>query len=89
MDIKEHAEGLGYKVFVAPGSTLVYRMIKRHKPKAVVGVGCSMEVKEATEKLAAWGLPVFGFKLLNDGCVATTIDFEKLKRSLAESKKPH
>lgn len=84
-EIKKCAEGLGYRVFIAPGSTIVYRMVKKYKPKAVVGVGCSMEIREGTEKLAAWGMPVYGFKLLNDGCVGTSLDINALKLKLKEN----
>ena len=82
-EIKECAEGLGYRVFIAPGSTIVYRMVKKYKPWAVLGVGCRMEIREGTEKLAAWGIPVFGFKLLDDGCVNTHLNINKLKEKLS------
>jgi len=81
-EIQDYAKALGYRVFIAPGSTLVYRMIKKYKPKAVIGVGCHMEIKEGTEKLAAYGMPVQGVFLLNDGCVATDINIKKLKEAL-------
>lgn len=83
-EIKDYAEGLGYRVFIAPGSTIVYRMVKKYKPKAVLGIGCSMEVREGTEKLAAWGMPVYGFKLLNDGCVGTSLNIKDLKEKLKQ-----
>jgi uncharacterized protein len=76
--IKREAEKLGYRVFVCPGSTMVYRMMKKYKPSAVIGVGCHMEVKEGTEKLAAQGIPVVGFTILRDGCVETDLDIDEL-----------
>lgn len=86
-EIKDYAEDLGYRVFIAPGSTIVYRMVKKYKPEAVLGVGCSMEVREGTEKLAAWGMPVYGFKLLNDGCVNTSLNIDELKWKLKQIQK--
>ena len=83
-EIKTYAEGLGYRVFIAPGSTIVYRMVKKYRPRAVVGVGCRMEIREGSEKLAAWGLPVYGFKLLTDGCVETKLNIDDLKKKLAQ-----
>ena len=62
-------------------------MVKKYKPKAVMGVGCSMEIREGTEKLAAWGMPVFGFKLLNDGCVGTSLNIKDLKWKLKQIQK--
>ncbi|MCC7552305.1 DUF116 domain-containing protein [Candidatus Micrarchaeota archaeon] len=77
--IKE-AEQLGYRVFIAPGSSLVKRMVKQYKPKAVLGVGCSMEVKEGTALIESYGIPVQAVSLLRGGCVNTRIDcFELLK----------
>lgn len=80
--IKREAEKLGYKVFVCPGSTMVYRMMKKYKPSAVIGVGCHMEVKEGTDKLAAQGVPVVGFTILKDGCVETELDLDELLKTL-------
>jgi len=76
--IKEEAESLGYKVFIAPGGSLIKRMVKKYRPKAVLGVGCSMEVKEGTAKMASYGLPVQGIMLDRDGCVDTRVDAMKL-----------
>jgi uncharacterized protein len=81
--VKEEAEQLGYKVFIAPGSSLIKRMVKQYRPKAVLGVGCPMEVKEGTAKMASYGLPVQGVVLERDGCVDTRVDavelLEKIK----------
>lgn len=76
--IKHLAESLGYKVFIAPGSTLIRRMVRRSRPKAVLGVGCPMEVKDGTAKMASYGLPVQGVILSRDGCVDTRVDVLKL-----------
>lgn len=76
--IKEEANQLGTRLFIAPGSSLIKRMIKRYKPKAILGIGCSMEVKEGTELISAIGMPVQGIKLLNDGCVNTRLDIVSL-----------
>lgn len=76
--IKEEAESLGYQVFISPGSSLVKRMVKKYRPKAVLGVGCPMEVKEGTAKMASYGLPVQGVLLERDGCVDTRIEVTRL-----------
>jgi len=85
--IKKEAEKLGYKVFICPGSTMVYRMMKKYRPTAVIGVGCHMEVKEGSEKLAAQGIPVVGFTILRDGCVETDLDVEELIKLIKSVKK--
>jgi hypothetical protein len=76
--IKEEAEKLGCKFYIAPGSTLIKRMVKKYKPKAVVGVGCLLEVKEGTSEMAARGLPVQGVFLDRDGCVDTRVNVMRL-----------
>jgi uncharacterized protein len=76
--VKETAEAMGYRFFIAPGSSLIKRMVKKYRPKAVLGVGCSMEVKEGTAKMASYGLPVQGILLERDGCVDTRVDVVKL-----------
>jgi uncharacterized protein len=76
--IKGEAESLGYKVFIAPGGSLIKRMLKKYQSQAVLGVGCPMEVKEGTEKMASYGLPVQGIILERDGCVDTRVDVVKL-----------
>ncbi len=83
--IKEEAESLGYRVFIAPGSSLVKRMVKKYRPKAVLGVGCPMEVKEGTAKMASYGLPVQGVLLERDGCVDTRIEVTRLLEKVKSS----
>jgi len=80
--IKEEAEKLGYRVFIAPGSTLIKRMVKKYRPKAILGVGCFMEVKEGSKMVASINLPVQGIILKSDGCVDTRADIIELMETL-------
>lgn len=80
--IKKEAENMGYRVFIVPGGSLLKAIVKKHKPKAVFGVGCVMEVKEGAEKMASYGLPVQGLLLEKDGCMDTVVDVKKLLRRL-------
>jgi len=85
--IIEDAEQAGYRVFIAPGSSLIKRMVRKYHPRAIVGVGCVMEVKEGTAKMASYGLPVQGVVLERDGCVDTRVDVIKLMGKLRSNKK--
>ncbi|MFH1055038.1 MAG: DUF116 domain-containing protein [Candidatus Altiarchaeota archaeon] len=76
--VKEEAESLGYKFFIAPGGSLIKRMVKKYKPKAIIGVGCNMEVKEGVDKMNSYRLPAQGVVLERDGCVDTRVDVIKL-----------
>ena len=79
-ELKKEAEGLGYKFFVIPGGSFVRRLIKKYKPEAVLGVGCHMEIKEGTELVARYGLPVQAVPLTKDGCFKTEADFDEIRR---------
>jgi len=84
--IKEEAEQLGYIFFIAPGATLIKRMVKKHKPQAILGIGCHMEVKEGSEEVASYGIPVQGVILERDGCVNTRINVMKLLEKIKLTK---
>lgn len=81
---KEYAEGLGYRFFIVPGSSFIKRMIKKYRPRAVVGVGCHMEIKEGLDLCHRHGIPARGVLLLKAGCVATTLDWEQFYEAINE-----
>lgn len=71
-------EAMGYRVFIAPGSTLIKRMMKKYQPEAIVGVGCLMEIKEGLELCDRAGVVGMGVVTLKDGCVETVLDWDDL-----------
>ncbi len=71
-------EQAGYRVFIIPGSTFIKRMVKKYKPKAMIGVGCITEVKEGLELGRRISMTRLGVVTLKDGCVETTMDYEEL-----------
>ena len=81
-EIKKGAEGLGYRVFIVPGGSLLKILVKKYKPGAVFGVGCIMEVKEGAEKMSSYGLPVQGLLLDKDGCMGTVVNVKELLKRL-------
>ncbi len=71
------AEELGYKVFIVPGSSFIRRLVRKHRPSAILGVGCMTEIKaglEMCEKLNLYGV---GLVLEKAGCVSTVLDWDK------------
>ncbi len=68
----------GYKTFIIPGSTFIKRMVKKYQPKAMIGVGCMMEVKEGLQMGRKISMTTLGFVTRTDGCVETTMDYEEL-----------
>jgi uncharacterized protein len=74
---KKLAEGFGYKFFVVPGSSFIKRIVKKYKPRAIIGVGCQMEIKEGLDLCHNYGIPALGVPLSQAGCVSTTLDWER------------
>ncbi|WP_342766194.1 DUF116 domain-containing protein [Methanocalculus sp.] len=71
-------KALGYHVFIIPGSTFIKRMVKQYHPKAIVGVGCLMEVKEGLEMCNRIGLIGMGVVTVKDGCVETIVNWQDI-----------
>ena len=83
-EAKKYAEGLGYRLFIVPGSSFIKRMIKKYHPRAIVGVGCHMEIKEGLDLCHRYGIPARGVPLLKSGCVATELDWEQFFEAIKE-----
>ena len=60
-------ERLGYRIFIVPGSSFIKRMVKKYRPKAIIGVGCLAEVKEGIDMADKMGLVVMGIVTLKEG----------------------
>jgi hypothetical protein len=68
--IKTRAESLGYRVFIAPGGSMVINIVKKLKPKAILGVGCMKEIVMAMDNINITGQAV---ELTKNGCVNTDV----------------
>jgi hypothetical protein len=68
-------EKMGYKVFIVPGSSFIKRMVKKYRPKAILGIGCLSEVKEGIDMADKMGLIVMGVVTLKEGCVETVVSW--------------
>ena len=82
---KKSAEELGYKVFIVPGSSFIRRLVRKHKPEAILGVGCMTEIKaglEMCEKIDLFGV---GIVLEKAGCVSTVLDWDKFYEFIESS----
>jgi hypothetical protein len=74
---KKSAEALGYKVFIVPGSSFIKRLVRKHKPEAILGVGCMTEVKAGLEMCERLNIRGVGLVLEKAGCVSTVLDWDK------------
>lgn len=84
-EAKKFAEGLGYRFFIVPGSSFIKRIIKKYRPRAIVGVGCQMEIKEGLDMCHSYDIPAIGVPLSQAGCVATVLDWEKLYEEISDN----
>lgn len=75
---KKRLEAMGYTVFIAPGSTVIKRMMKKYRFKAVLGIGCLMEIREGLEMMDGYGVPAQGVVQLRDGCVETAVNWDEV-----------
>jgi hypothetical protein len=74
----DQLEAQGYLVHIVPGSTFIKRIVKAEKPKAIIGVGCLMEVREGLVLADRLGLVAMGLITLKDGCIETLVDWTEL-----------
>ena len=77
--IKSFAEKKGYKVFIVPGGSMIFAIIRKYNPEGVIGVACMKELILAAENLT---LPMQGIELSKSGCINTDVDIEKVKSIL-------
>lgn len=73
---KKSAEELGYKVFIVPGSSFIRRLVRKHKPLAILGVGCMTEIKAGLEMCQKLNLYGIGLVLDRAGCVSTVLNWD-------------
>jgi hypothetical protein len=78
------AENMGYgHVFVCPGGSMVHKLVKKHKPKAVLGVCCYDEANMAFDKLQGTGIAPQASLLLFDGCKDTKANIAEVKEKMS------
>ncbi|HUU75196.1 MAG TPA: DUF116 domain-containing protein [Methanoregulaceae archaeon] len=69
-------EKIGYKVFIVPGSSFIKRMVKKYRPRAIIGVGCLSEVKEGLDLTDKFGVVGMGVVTMKEGCVETLVNWD-------------
>jgi hypothetical protein len=85
--LKSKAEGLGYKVFIIPGSTFLKKIVEKNKFKGVLGVACYQDLNLSMMKLSKFSCQ--GVPLLRDGCVNTKVDTKAVLEKIGfKFKKP-
>ncbi|MCD6247632.1 MAG: DUF116 domain-containing protein [Candidatus Diapherotrites archaeon] len=76
--IKE-AKKLGYKgAFVCPGGSIVMELIKKYRPKAVLGVCCYKEAILAFDSLKGTKVAPQAVLLTRAGCIDTDVNVDEV-----------
>ncbi len=81
-DIMKFCDEKNIKVFIVPGGSFVKKVIKLSRPKAIIGVGCHIELREASLVLEYLKVPGRGINLEKDGCIETKVNYEKVKKAI-------
>ncbi|MEM3641023.1 MAG: DUF116 domain-containing protein [Candidatus Bathyarchaeia archaeon] len=74
------AEKKGYDVYILPGGSCIYKILKFKHYEGVVGVACGEELKLAGEALSRTGVPGQAIPLLKNGCANTFFNIETLQK---------
>lgn len=69
--------------FIAPGGSMVYNLMKKYKPRAVVGVACHNEINMGIGKAAEYEIHSQGVLLLRDGCKDTAVNIDEVRDKIS------
>ncbi len=78
------AEALGIRVFCVPGGSLVEKLARRYRPKALLGVACGKEILLALNTFGSSGVHLLVFPLARDGCFETGFEPQGLLTFLSQ-----
>jgi hypothetical protein len=75
---------LGYKYFVVPGGAMVFNIVEKYQPEAVVAVACFNELREGTSRSESeYDVPFQVVPLFKDGCVNTEVSIDEVIKALS------
>ncbi|MBN1673079.1 MAG: polyprenyl synthetase family protein [Kiritimatiellae bacterium] len=74
--LQAEAEGLGYVVLIAEGTTVVTKLLEQGKIDAVIGVSCLSALERSFPYMAAEAIPGIAIPLWRDGCDSTAVDVD-------------
>jgi hypothetical protein len=84
--LSSYAVKKGYKCFIVPGGEMLFNIVEREKPGAILGVACHHEMAQAADRLggeeSAVSFAYQGVPLSKTGCVDTKVDLVAVKNVL-------
>lgn len=76
--IKTDAERFKYTLYIVAGSSYVRHIIKKESADGALLLACHYELNKVMRSLKHKNITTYGVPLLNDGCYATELDYNKL-----------
>jgi len=76
--IKTDAKRYNYTLFIVAGSSYVRHIIKKESADGALLLACHYELNKVMRSLKRKNITTYGVPLLNDGCYATELDYNKL-----------
>ncbi len=76
--IKTDAERYNYTLYIVAGSSYVRHIIKKESADGALLLACHYELNKVMRSLKRKNITTYGVPLLNDGCYATELDYNKL-----------
>ena len=80
--LAEQAEQLGYRVSIFDGTPPVLDELAARSAEAILGVACLDSLDRAFDRASNLGVPNVAIPLLDDGCTDTSVDADRVLRSL-------
>lgn len=74
--LQAEAEGVGYVVLIAEGTTVVTQLLASGKVDAVIGVSCTSALERSFPHMASHAVPGMAIPLFKNGCVSTEVDVD-------------
>jgi len=71
------------KIACLPGGSMVEKLVRKYKPKAIVGIACSPELNMGIDRMSEHGIPTQAVLLLKDGCKDTEANIEEAREKIA------
>lgn len=76
--MKTDAKRFNYSLHIVAGSSYVRHIIKKESADGALLLACNYELNKVMRSLKNKNIVTYGIPLLNDGCYATELDYNKL-----------
>jgi geranylgeranyl diphosphate synthase, type II len=81
-ELEAEAEGLGYNVLVAEGTTAAARLVSSGRVQAIVAVACLHSLERSFDAATEGAVPALAIPLLGGGCSGTRVDLDWVREGL-------